>query len=273
MNTPNLFHYTDYRVFLKDYYSHQKIVNHKYSHRFFALKAGIRSSGFFSDVLSGRRNLTTVLIMKFGAALKLKPKDMDYFENLVRFNQAKNLAEKSRFYEKMLAFQNVKAEVLSKHQHEFYSKWYYSAIRELINFIRFKDDFKGLARKLNPSVTPSNAKKAVKILEKLNLIKKGPDGVYRQTSAIITTGKEFRSVNVANFQQATMDLAKEAIDRHPRETRDISTLTVTLSGDGFNTVKNEIDGMRKKILSIARAESKPDRVYQINFQVFPLSKY
>jgi len=273
MNAPSLFHYSDFRAFISDYYQHRKKLDPKYSHRFFARKAGIRSSGFFSDVLSGRRNLTTDLIMKFSEALKLKPNEKDYFENLVRFTQAKGLGEKNRYYEKMLSFQNIKAEILGRHQYEFYSKWYYSAIRELINFIRFKDDFSGLARKLNPAVTPSQARKAVRILEKLGLIKKGADNVYVQTSAIITTGKEFKSINVANFQKATMELAREAIERHPRENRDISTLTVTLSEKGFGAVRSEIESLRKKILSMARAEQGPDRVYQVNFQLFPLSKF
>jgi uncharacterized protein (TIGR02147 family) len=269
----NLFHYTDFRSFLSDHYAHRKKQDPKFSHRFFAQKAGIRSSGFFSDVLKGRRNLTTALIMKFSEALKLKPNERDYFENLVRFTQARNLSEKSHYYEKMLSFQNIKAEILGRHQYEFYSKWYYSAIRELINFLKFKDDYTGLAKKLDPVVTPSQARKAVRILEKLGLIKKGADGAYQQTSAIITTGKEFRSINVANFQKATMDLAREAIERHPRENRDISTLTVTLSEDSVSAVKNEIGGLRKKVLSLARAEQKADRVYQVNFQLFPLSKF
>jgi uncharacterized protein (TIGR02147 family) len=269
----NLFNYTDFRSFLSDYYALRKKQDPRFSHRFFSMKAGIRSSGFFSDVLKGRRNLTTNLIMKFGEALKLKPVERDYFESLVRFSQAKTLAEKNRYYEKMLSFRNIKAEVLGKHQYEFYSKWYYSAVRELINFIRFRDDFAGLAKKLNPPVTPSQAKKAVRILEKLGLIRKGAEGVYHQTSAIITTGKEFRSLNVANFQKATMDLAGEAIERHPRENRDISTLTVTLSEKSFQTAREEIEALRKKILSMARAEQKPDRVYQVNFQLFPLSKF
>jgi uncharacterized protein (TIGR02147 family) len=60
----NIFTFTDYRAFLRRHYEEQKGKDPKYSHRYFSAKAGISSSGFFADVLSGKRNLTPALIFK-----------------------------------------------------------------------------------------------------------------------------------------------------------------------------------------------------------------
>lgn len=270
---PNIFDYSNYRSFLNDYYLEKNKKDKKFSHRFFASKIGLNSTGFFSDVLKGNRNLTLPLILKFSKALKLKKDEQNYFENLVNFNQAKSADEKNNYYEKILSFKNIRADIIGKDQYEFYSKWYYSAIRELLYFYKFKNDYRSLAKKLNPSIRMEQAKKAVKILERTNLIKKDKKGYYKQTSSFITTGKEFQPLNIHNFQTANMELAKQALERHPKDKRDISTLTLTLSESSFKNAKQEIEKLRKKLLLIAEQDKKVDRVYQANFQLFPLTKF
>ncbi|NLE02050.1 MAG: DUF4423 domain-containing protein, partial [Fibrobacter sp.] len=45
-----------------------------------------------------------------------------------------------------------------------------------------------------------------------------------------------------------------------------------LSIDGFTKVTEVIREARRKIAEIEQLDTAPERVYQINFQVFPLSK-
>jgi uncharacterized protein (TIGR02147 family) len=271
---PNIFEYTDYRKFLQDYYDEVRKTNPRFSHRYFAMKAGFTSTGLFANILKGRRNLTGPLILKFSKALKLKKKEEEYFESLVFFNQAKSFEEKNKFYERMLALSPLRIQVVNRDKFEFYSQWWYSAIRELLYFFPFKDDYQALAKKLNPPVRPDQAKKAVKALEKLGLIKKNKKGYYEQTASLITTEKDHeKSMHVANFQRATMQLAMDSLDRHTRDVRDISTLTLTLSRESYQKAKMEIDALQTRLLKMAEQEKKVDRVYQINFQVFPLSGF
>jgi uncharacterized protein (TIGR02147 family) len=271
---PNIFDYTDYRKFLQDYYDEAHKTNPRFSHRYFAMKAGFTSTGLFSNILSGRRNLTGCLILKFSKALKLKKKEGAYFENLVFFNQAKSFEEKNKFYERMLDLSPLRIQVVNRDRYEFYSQWWYSAVRELLYFFPFKDDYQALAKKLNPPVRPDQAKKAVKTLEKLGLIKRNKKGFYEQTASLITTDKEHeKSMHVANFQKATMQLAIDALDRHAKDVRDISTLTLTLSKESFDKAKTEIEALQNRLLKMAEDEKTVDRVYQVNFQVFPLSGF
>jgi uncharacterized protein (TIGR02147 family) len=269
----NIFEYTDYRKFLIDYQTHENERNPHFSHRYFAQKAGFTSSGLLANIIKGRRNLTDSLINKFAKALKLNKKEEMYFEFLVRFNQASSIEDKNKYYERMLQVSPLKASTINRDRHEFYSQWWYSAIRELLYYYRFKDDYQGLARQLNPQITVDQAKTAVKILEKLDLIEKDKDGYYRQTSTIITTGEQNeRSLFIQNFQISTMELAKESLTRHKKEFRDISTLTLTFSKDSLQKAKIELDTVQKKLLRLAEEDQNVDSVYQINFQLFPLTK-
>lgn len=269
---PSVFEFTDYREFLKAYYDHQKSRHPAFSYRYFARKANINSSGFYKNVIDGKRSLGRSLILKFSEAMKLKKKEADYFENMVCFGEAKTVEEKRIYFERMMSLRKVDALQIQSSQFEFYSKWYYSAIRELIGVIRFRGDHAALARMLEPSIRPDQAEKAIRVLEELGLIHKDEKGIYRRSQNLITTGPEVESLNVANYQIACMDLAKEAVDRHAPALRDLSTLTLSLSEEAFQVFKEEIISFRKRLLGLEQKFPKADRVYQLNTQFFPLSK-
>ncbi|MBD3316194.1 MAG: TIGR02147 family protein, partial [Chitinivibrionales bacterium] len=141
-------------------------------------------------------------------------------------------------------------------------------------FYKFKDDYGGLARRLDPPIRSDQAKKAIATLESLRLIERDNEGYCRQTARVITTGKGYvRTLQTANFQAATMNLARESLDRHSREDRDISTLTLTVSPESLAKIKMEIEALQNRILKIVETDETVDRVYQVNFQVFPLTKH
>lgn len=275
MSTPNgisVFDYTDYRKYLADYYRVRKKATPAFSYRFFARKAGFSSSGFYKELVDGKRSLSRSLIVRFSEAIGHSKREAEYFESMVYFNEARTVEERKLYFERMMASCESKARMVEASQYEFYSKWYYNAVREMLSYFRFKDDYNALARALNPSIRPDQAKKAIDVLEKLGFIRKGPDGFYERADTTITTGAEVQSLNVANFQKTMMTMAGEAIDRHPAKHRDMSTLTLSVSESLFKTIKQEIIAFRKKLLSFEDKEEKPDRVYQLNFHCFPLSK-
>ncbi|MCP4697620.1 MAG: TIGR02147 family protein, partial [Gammaproteobacteria bacterium] len=87
-----------------------------------------------------------------------------------------------------------------------------------------------------------------------------------------TTGDEFRTLAIRNFHQQNLDIANKAMDQTQAEKRDISSLVLGLSSEGFSKVKWEIQAFRKKLLDIAESDKKMTGVYHVNFQLFPTSK-
>ena len=271
---PDLFNYTDYRKFLKDYYEEQKAKDAKFSHRYFTMKVGFSSSGYFSDVLAGKKNLSGAFMLKFAKALKLSKEEEEYFLNLVSFNQGKTLEEKNRYYEKMMTSGKVKVkvDVLQPEKYEYFSKWYYSAVRELLHYLPFEDDYKALARALDPPIAAKDARKAIELLDGLGLIKRQPNGLWRPTNENLTLGGRFDAMHVANFHRNTLELAIRALDAFPGELKGFSTLTLPLTGDKVRKAKLAIKNLRMYLLALAENGSQADRVYQFNFQLFPVTR-
>ena len=108
-------------------------------------------------------------------------------------------------------------------------------------------------------------------MTELELIKQQPDGSFSLTNKIITTGEHWRSIAVMAFQKETMKLAIESLERHPKEDRNISTLTMTLSKSDIAEINDILKECRSALLKVAENSLKPEKVYQLNMQLFPVT--
>lgn len=267
----SIYTYLNYRSFLRDAYEERKASNPSFSYRFIGNRIGLNASTFVR-ILQGTRNLTRKTTGPVASVFHLKDREVRYFEQLVLFNQAKTPEEKKVFFEKLLSFTRAECALLLKDKYALFNEWYYIAIRELLTHYRFSGDYEALAQMVEPPITPREAKKTITLLEKLQLIEQHSDGAYVPTDRFVSVGEDWSSIAVANYQKSTIGLAGQAIDRFDAEMRDISTLTVNLSSKKLQMVKEKIRSLRKEIMEIENMSHENDTVFQVNFQIFPVSK-
>ena len=269
---PSVLNYSNYREFLRDIYAFQKEANKNFSHRFIAQQVGATSSGWFADIINGRISLTGRLMEKLTQLIHLNSNEREYFELLVRYDQAGSLDEKNGVVKKMTSCKGVDASIVSKDQFEFYSTWYISAIRELLFKYDFAGDYNELGKKMSPTITAAQAKKAITILAKLKFIEKNRDGFLKPVTTVIKKDPSFKSVHWANFMKANITLAIDALEKYDKDERDISAVTIGLSEKGLVLVKEEIAALRKKLLAISESDPSQDLIYNCTIQLFPLTK-
>jgi uncharacterized protein (TIGR02147 family) len=269
---PSIYNYLNYREFLRDYFVEQKQLQKQLTHRVILKKMGITSTGFLSNVISGKKNLNEEMSGSLGKILNLAGRERRYLKNMVEYTQARSLEEKKKYLDRVLAMRKTSLAPMSEEQFSIFSQWYYVYIRDMLCFIDFNGDYEALSRRLDPPIKPEEAEQAVRDLERLGFISKDNDGFYRPRENLVTTGDEAHSVQLAAFQLTTMDMAKRSLEKHPADERDISFVSLTLSPEGFAQVKSEVQMFRKKLLLLAQQEEKPGRVYQCNMQLFPVTK-
>lgn len=265
-----IYEYLDYRGYLKDYYEARKKENDAYSYRFVGAKVGL-DPGYVLRVMRGKYHLSEKSISAFEKLCKLTGRQAEYFRTLVHFGKCKSEDQKRFYLEKLIHLRSTGSRKVEAAQYEFYQKWYYAAVRSLIGFYPFKDDYQALAEKLSPPITVPEARSAVALLERLNFIRKGPGGFYEITDTLITTGKDWRSHAVKAFQAETMRLAGESLARHGKDRRDISTATVAVAAKDLDAFRERIREFRESVLNLAARSPEADTVYQFNVQWFPLS--
>ena len=268
----DIFRYTDYRNYLRDWLLAKKRENKAYSFRFLASRTGFKSAGHLNLIMSGKVNLSLKYLDAFVSVLKLRKKEAEYFQTLVLFSQAKKHEEKRRYFQKMISFQEFRAGTIDAGRYELFEKWYYVVIREIISMNRFKGDYRELARMLQPVITPEEARKAVETLSRLGLIRKNEYEEWERSESLLTTGYDVPTAAVSHFIGRTLDLAKDALHSVPRSERNISFATVSISQETFLQIQEEIRVFRRRILHLASQDENPERVYHVSFNAFPLSK-
>lgn len=271
---PDLFHYLDYRHFLKDYYRGQKEEKgSRFSFRSFSRAAGLRSPNFLKLVMEGKRNLGPDGIQSFIKALRLGKEESAYFENLVHFNQSATDDERNEWYRRLSTSKKYREiREIEKDYFVYFSHWYYAAIRELVLLPDFKEDPDWVARRLSPPVTVREAKGGLELLQKMGFLKRDKSGRLVQSERNIATAREVQSLAISNFHRQMIQKASESIERTPPLKRDISSLTLALSEEKFREAKRRIQEFRRELNVLLSEEGKTDSVYQINFQIFNLSE-
>jgi uncharacterized protein (TIGR02147 family) len=272
----NIFDYSDHRRYLADYYEERKKKHPNFSYQAIADKAGIKNKGFIYNIVNGKKSLSKSNIFRISRALSHTRAEAEYFENLVAFNQAEDLTERTYFFEKMNTTKNQgkpasEAHLLRKDQYEFYSTWYHAMVRSIIGMYGFKGDFQRLAKMLDPPITVTQAKHSVRLLEQLGLICKSKNGNYSLSNKGLTTGKDITDIAFQNFHRACIDLAKRALTAFPLAARNFTGLTLGISKNGYARICDEIHEFQDKIMEIAESDEPADRVYQLNFHFFPTS--
>ncbi len=269
----NIFEYQNYREFLRDYYNNEKKNKKYFSYRYFSQKAGINASAFLFYVIENKRNLTKKSILKICNAIEFTRNEAEYFENLVFFNQAKTIAEKTLYYSKIVEVRNpIDIHTVGKDRFEYYSKWYHSVIREIITFYDFKNNFKKLGEFLRPKITAKEAKDSLLLLEKLGFIERDEEGLYHQTENLISVKAEAeKAFIIENLQKEMLNLALGSYTNVVRRERMSASTTFSISRKTFELFILKTREFRKELLEIARLDENPDQVFQFTFNLFPLS--
>ena len=273
--TRKVFEYLDYREFLKDFYNSKKEANPAFSLRVFSDKIGFKAKDFISRVMSGSKNLSDQSISKVAAGLRLGKHETEFFTGLVKFNQAETTEDRNTAFEEMQAALKVarfaeKQHVLGHAQYMVYSHWRHLTVRSLIGMFGFNGDYETLAKQVRPHITAEEAKKSVQLLEECELIKKDKSGKYVLTENSITTGDRTSKLALRGYHQHCLKLAADSIDRDPPGSRHISGLTLGISQEGYERIVERINAFRKEIALIAEEDQNSDKVFQLEFAMFPV---
>ncbi|MEO7957939.1 MAG: TIGR02147 family protein [Fibrobacteria bacterium] len=269
---PDLYQYTNYRLYLQDYYQSQKIANPDFSLRYFAKQAKFPSHGLLSYLMEGKRNLGKKTLDKLATALDLRKDQAQYFENLVFFNQARSIDEKTFYYERLLR-SPVKSSFrkLETSQLQIFRRWYNIAIRELLNLKEFRNNPNWISERLLPKVEHYEVKESLEMLLAQGLIKKTANG-FKAADPDITTDDEVKSFLVKNYHLQMLKIAAWAQEEVPSMDRDISSVCMAIKESELPNLKKHLQLMRKELRSFRAEDGTGERIIQVNIQLFPLSR-
>lgn len=265
----SIFDYLDYRKYLKDLFNLQKSESSHISYRYMEKRLGIDAS-YYRKILIGEKHLSESQIEPLINYLQLEQKEKEYFTELIRYSKATDESHVARSLQSLASFRGATRATLEMEKYRIFRQWQNTAIRELISIAPISSVDEILPSYFISPLTIQEIKQSFALLEKLHLITK-ESGYYRCTERFITTESRLKSEAVRSFQKTMMEKAISAIDKIPPDRRNISSLTVSCSLSTRDEIFEIIERTRNEILHLVEKDGSPEDVFQVNFQVFPLT--
>jgi uncharacterized protein (TIGR02147 family) len=270
---PSVYAYNDFRKFLVDYQAARQKIEPSFSKSEFSRSLLLPNTrSYFNDVLRGKR-VSETFVERIIASVGFDRDEALFFRTLVRFNQAANIEERDVFFEQLIALNRTPRRVLDKNILVYYSKWYHSVIRALLEIYDFKDDYAWLAKKLNPAITPREAKKAIALLERLGIITRNASGFYKPSDKSIAAPESMRDDLIHHFQLKFLGLAQAVLAQRPAGIPYSSTNTVSISEQGLKRLLALTRRFQDQVRSLVhKDENAATKVLHIGVVMCPLSK-
>ena len=269
---PDVLQYTNYRVYLRDYYEFKKKTVPAFSLRFFAEKAGLSSHAHLKLTIDGKRNITKNTVVKLIHGLGLQNQRAAYFESLVFFNQAQTDADKQVYYAQLLkASPRSKLHKMDDAQFRIFREWHHSAILEMVALKDFRPIPDWISKRLGGLITPAQVTESLKLLVEVGLLVKTANG-YRQRDPLITTDDEVQDLMVKMYHLQMLKLSADMLSTLPGAQRDVSALTFSIKREDFPNLKKHLQLMRKELLDFSAKAGEAEDVVQVNIQLYPLTR-
>ena len=267
----DILEYTDYRLYIADYYADRKAKS-AFTWQEFANAAGFTSPVYLKYVSEGRFNLSEDAAVRVAQAMNLAGFEPEYFCEMVKFDHAKNDAEKKAAFNRMLAIADAhKAKILEGDSFRFFSDWKNPVIRELAPAMPGAKPL-ALAHACRPKVSAAEVSETLKFLVNAELLQKDEDGNYRQTEKSVTTGPMSATpVAVRGLHRQMGEIALETIEGVSQDDRNFSGLTLGVTRGAYEEIVKEIAEFRKRVVAIATRDNETDEVYRMNIQFFPMT--
>ena len=267
----SVFMYFDYRDYIRAVL--ETMQSKGLSLRAIQENAGVSGSAFFSRILDGSRPLSIATAKNIAKSWGLSVDESDYFLDLVRFGNEKNVDVREELLRKLLAVRaNNQEFALQDSSLKFFSKWYYPVLRDLLPLLPPNMPAEKIGRMFTPVLRAPQVESGIRYLMESGFVTLDENGVYRVEQPIVSTPPRVRSTILRKYHLKNLEVNSEVYDLFTSDDRSVTSVTCSLSRESFEKVREEIAKLREKILALSREEKNPDRVCHVGFQLVNRAK-
>jgi uncharacterized protein (TIGR02147 family) len=268
---PSVFHYSNYREFIKDSYTYLAAHDSSITTRKFAKIAGLRSHSHINLIVQGSRNISEDVSIKIAEAFDLNSKERKYFQCLVLFNQAETEENKEIIWQKIIRLLGLTSSQNFTQDHfRIFVSWKIPTLFEAMQTSFFNGTKKDLVRILNSILTNEEIEIGIETLKGLNLIEVIGDSVKIKDQSNIVSPDAVPFEIFYGYHKSLFDLAAEALKIYPEEERFFTGLTVALSENGYSKLQKVVRELESEVAEIQKKDQEASGVFQLSIQVFPI---
>lgn len=263
--------YIDYRKYIRDYYDERK-SRIGFSWGAFAKLAGISSPVFLQYVCEGKKNLSENTAPQVAAAMGLVGYEVNFFQLLVAFGNAKNAESKKKTLDVITELSRIhKVRSVAADEYDFFKSWKNALIRELAPAMPGATS-RQIASATRHHITTNEVNDILEFLQQTGHLVKDKNGnFHQQDRSLKMNPSSIRSAVAHDLQLQMAELATNALKNENAEGRNITGLTIGITRENYERIVAELAECRRRIVAIATETAQTDEVYRLNMQLFPLT--
>lgn len=266
----SVFQYLDYREFLNAAFDERKAENSWYSFKVMGDAVGLDQSQVYR-ILKGELHISKAALPRFIVYFGFVGPAAQYFTTLVAFSRARKEADARKLFTELLEMRGSRCSTLEVEQYKLYSEWHHSVVRAMLAVLPISDNYDLLGNSLTPPITAAQAKKSVELLNRLKLVQRDRDGIWRLTDKNISTGSAYQSLVIRQYQAHSFRLAEESLDRHAKEIRDVNVINMAVDEQAFHDCLSILKHARHQIRERIEKVDQPDRILRLASALFPVA--
>jgi uncharacterized protein (TIGR02147 family) len=260
--------YSDYRLYLSEYFRAKKLKNPNFTWGSWARRLGLKNNTSLLKIVNGQREAGPAIQKSLSSYFSFNNYEKDYFEKLVRISKLKrkdpeaSLALYNRITQR--AGKSVRREI-DLETFQKVSEWVFYFLRQAKKIGMDCSQPETVMEKMRFPLPKGQIKNAIRVLKESGL---------ESTTMGLGTQNDIASMAIQRYHKSVLDLAKLALDEVPVEQREYQASVLSVKKSDIPKLKlflrDLMDEVDEKFESKNPSES--NEIYQIQIQAFPLSK-
>lgn len=265
-----VFEFSNYRSFLRSVLTSRAEKNPAYTMRAFALQVGIAPS-MLTSIFQFRRNLSQLKAYQVGRKLGLNEAEVEYFSLLVQLESAKAPELRAALLARINTLNpQQKAYCLTADRFQLIAQWYHSPIIAMAGLHDFTLTAKTAASRLK--ISESEAELALERLERLELLKREPEGSYVKVHESVLVSSDIPDAGLRKFYTQMLNKGIESLDTQSTTERYTSSLTIAFDPGQLSEARRIMNDCLAKVEELAAKGKKRDKVYHLDAIFFDLTQ-
>lgn len=266
---PLIHQFLDFRIYLKEVCDFHLFKTGK-SLRALSRDLGFKSHASLKLIFDGKRNLSDKSLKKFIDFFELNKTEAEVLRTLIALEHSKSPDEQEKYISRIKQLSKKGSELEDELSYfEFFAKWYYVAIYEYLPLEWREIKVSELSKHIG--ISSSECQKALKLLEKISLIKRDGD-FLKKREEVIRTPEFVENLVINRYHRQMASKALDHIETFGNQHCNLGALTIDLSEESFKEFADDLASFRRRMNSKYSGRRKTGKVFQANLHLFPLFK-
>jgi uncharacterized protein (TIGR02147 family) len=244
---------------------------------------GLGHTNWLAQVVTHRRRLTESSALKLAQALHLNAGQTEVVRNLARHALARDPMRRQKVWSHLEASQSKRNNSLEEDKRfQFLDEWHHVVVLETITLFPEGATAEEVADTIRYSLNVEAVERSLGILSELGFVRKRngfDEGIqakvpdrWEKCLDDLDLGSSIPGNGVLRYHHRMIDLGKDALTHLPEQEREISAITLSCPKEELPKLKRVLEEFQRYLLWLAAQNKSADTVFQLNMQLFPLTK-